>query len=384
MIAKLRILLPLGLGIILSACGGGGGGGEAPVNPAASGGELRLSGLAYAREAVGSTSPSQLDTPTFTAEAWVRPLLDGQTGWNGVFSGSLAFTQGGQTYNDFIRLTLSNSSGTLSGTFTTASGADGTLSGQISGNSAGFTGSYSFGGQCTGTITNGSAQLSGNDTLFGFSISGSDCDGAFSGSATLSREGGRPSSGSMFVLSDSAYSLSIGSSSDPTVPNNGLGVSVIVPGAVSGDVGVMTAFRDINANQWNHIAGMYDAATNTCRLAINGVVTSQANCISGSGSPFTANDRLFGVGIAHAGDSNGNNPGLSSQFRGQIDEVRISDTTRYPSNFVPIGGDFGADGSTLGLWHFSEPTGARQFADSAASHTLTGLNGAATGTGTRP
>ena len=60
-------------------------------------------------------------------------------------------------------------------------------------------------------------------------------------------------------------------------------------------------------------------------------------------------------------------------FRGTIDEVRISATARYTSDFTPSAQPFTPDGFTVALWHFDEGTG--DVADDATGNGFTGVLG---------
>jgi hypothetical protein len=118
-------------------------------------------------------------------------------------------------------------------------------------------------------------------------------------------------------------------------------------------------FRDLVVQEWNHVAGMFDAATQTATLAINGKV----------GTP---GDYEFDSVCSDQADT----AYLGSFLDGALDEVRISSTVRYTDDFTPEE-TFVADGSTVALWHFDEPDGATTFADASGNdHTLVGANGA--------
>ena len=69
-------------------------------------------------------------------------------------------------------------------------------------------------------------------------------------------------------------------------------------------------------------------------------------------------------------------------FKGWIEEVRLSAVVRYTgaSYTVPTA-PFATDANTRALWHFDETPGSTTFADASANgNTLTGSNGAQTGT----
>ena len=69
-------------------------------------------------------------------------------------------------------------------------------------------------------------------------------------------------------------------------------------------------------------------------------------------------------------------------FTGYIDEVRLSTEARYDvekKGFMPDG-KFKNDAKTAALWHFDEPSRAREFSDASGNaYHLEGKNGARTG-----
>jgi hypothetical protein len=93
------------------------------------------------------------------------------------------------------------------------------------------------------------------------------------------------------------------------------------------------------AGQWYHVAATYQGGA--ARVYLNGVasnVVQTAQLTQGNG---------FFLGGA------GNFP----YFAGDLDELRISNTVRYSSNFVPANAPFNPDANTLLLWHFNEESG---------------------------
>jgi hypothetical protein len=68
-------------------------------------------------------------------------------------------------------------------------------------------------------------------------------------------------------------------------------------------------------------------------------------------------------------------------FGGRIEELRLSNTVRYSSDSFPVPTQpFAPDPFTVALWHFDEAAGSTTFADvSGHAHTLSGYNGAQTG-----
>jgi len=154
----------------------------------------------------------------------------------------------------------------------------------------------------------------------------------------------------------------------PDEENSGIGVTVVIQEATcSGYASVdVSEFRDVKLSQWNHVAFMVDVSAKQLVISINGILgsphdfTQDAFCNTSS-NPFT-------VGGFH---------GRSDfTFGGRIDEVRISNSVRYTTDFSPSP-TLGADGNTKGLWHFDEPVGSTLFSDSSGNgYALAGVNGA--------
>ncbi len=114
------------------------------------------------------------------------------------------------------------------------------------------------------------------------------------------------------------------------------------------------------------LAGEYDATTGNIALYVDGTLvcsgTEATNAItSASGSALT-----FG---APSGDAN--------PFVGTIDEVRISNASRYSANYTASSVRHPtADATTVGLWHFDEGSGT-----TIGDSSTTGANATAGGTG---
>jgi hypothetical protein len=67
----------------------------------------------------------------------------------------------------------------------------------------------------------------------------------------------------------------------------------------------------------------------------------------------------------------------SNTHKGWIEEIRLSSTVRYSSNFTVPDRYFAPDEYTRALWHFDEFLGSSHFADSSGKgNHLTGMNGA--------
>lgn len=104
-----------------------------------------------------------------------------------------------------------------------------------------------------------------------------------------------------------------------------------------------TGTTAINDGQWHHLAGVV-LSTNVIQLYVDGRLEAQTSTTH-TGYAGYATPRL---NIGHTG--------TTGYFTGQIDEIRISSTTRYSSTFTPSR-RFSTDGSTLALFHFDEGTG---------------------------
>ncbi len=96
-------------------------------------------------------------------------------------------------------------------------------------------------------------------------------------------------------------------------------------------------------NQWVHVAAVYDGSE--IRIFINGNLVGSSG---GFGGAINASRYPLTVGKDQIE--------LVYGLTGTIDEVRISDISRYSGNFVPAD-YFSTDSSTVGLWHFNEGGG---------------------------
>jgi CSLREA domain-containing protein len=168
------------------------------------------------------------------------------------------------------------------------------------------------------------------------------------------------SSASMIIMTDDAYDLSFVNS------GGSLGVRMVFYNQTNSTVS-QTRFGGVPLNQWTHVAVTYNAATKQSVMYLNGA----------GGSPLAVSHTSFGVfgnnfGVGAFGSS-------SSFFRGFIDDVRISKSVRYTSNFSPPA-SITADGNTRAIYTFSEAPSATSFADSSGNgHTLSAGGGAQAG-----
>ena len=95
----------------------------------------------------------------------------------------------------------------------------------------------------------------------------------------------------------------------------------------------------LNLGQWNHVAGVWDGAY--MRLYVNGVLDATITSGNAPGS---------GTSSLKLGRNSGGN-----YFNGLIDEVRVSNSAVYSSNFTPSQ-HLTASGSTMALWKFDGQT----------------------------
>lgn len=90
-------------------------------------------------------------------------------------------------------------------------------------------------------------------------------------------------------------------------------------------------------NAWSHVAGVYDGSN--IKLYVNGVL-AQSKAKSAGNVVVATYIGWWGSALY--------------PFRGLIDDVRISNTARYSSNFTPGSAPFVRDSNTLALYHFDE------------------------------
>ena len=100
----------------------------------------------------------------------------------------------------------------------------------------------------------------------------------------------------------------------------------------------------LNSGDWHHLAVV--RSSGVFRLYVDG--TSEGGTYSNSNS-FTTQTPLRISGNSMTG---------SSPVNGYLDEVRISDTARFTSNFTPDSSAYGSDNNTLLLLHGDGPYGS--------------------------
>ena len=104
-------------------------------------------------------------------------------------------------------------------------------------------------------------------------------------------------------------------------------------------------FYQPNFGQWEHIAISFDDVSNTFRVFQDGVmVTSEVRDININSSNY---DFVIGHEL-----------GTGNWFDGKLDNLRISNVSRYTSNFNPSQ-TFMADASTIAMFDFNEGSGSQ-------------------------
>lgn len=135
----------------------------------------------------------------------------------------------------------------------------------------------------------------------------------------------------------------------------GLGHGILEPYVVMGSAPgwpeiwpVVWWGESITADEWHHIAGIYDGTT--LRLAVDGVMSPNTNTApyaQSESSPLQIGSRIA----------------QNLYYEGDILEVRLSSVARYDSDFTPQEG-FLDDADTERLWRFDEGEGNLALDDS--------------------
>src|SRR5882672_12352219 len=116
----------------------------------------------------------------------------------------------------------------------------------------------------------------------------------------------------------------------------------------------------LSANNWHHIAGTYNGSQ--LQIYVDGVLDGTYNYSTTIGATTTS----LMIGRGHS-------PYQPQWYNGLIDEVRVSNTVIYTSNFTPAS-SLTAGSSTKGLWKFDGQTPN----DSSGNGNNGTLNGGAT------
>ena len=132
---------------------------------------------------------------------------------------------------------------------------------------------------------------------------------------------------------------------------------------------VITGTTPLNNGFWHHIAVTYDGTTLT--QWVDGLVDGIPLNI-GTDTINDASIHALTIGTSLISGS------YAYGYAGTIDEVRISNTARYTSNFSPAT-SFTSDGNTVALWHLNDGSGTSAADSSGNGHTGT-LEGSPTPT----
>lgn len=125
---------------------------------------------------------------------------------------------------------------------------------------------------------------------------------------------------------------------------NGLGVNYgsFFCGMVNTDYQYFSTTAPLTYNQWVHLACQYDSSTGSISLYKNGVLASTTTY---TGSNIRDNGTTLYLFQPRVGNTD---------VAGYSDEIRLSTTTRYTSNFTPQTTPFEPDQYTKLLLHFDE------------------------------
>jgi hypothetical protein len=136
--------------------------------------------------------------------------------------------------------------------------------------------------------------------------------------------------------------------SQGSVTGSNLAIKTTTTGKVAFQVDgttLATGTTSLVANTWNHIALTYNAnASPKAVLYLNGKKEATQNIAA----VFTGANQTTGASSKTTADE---------AAKGQIDEVRVSTTVRYRSNFTPTTNPFARDQYTKALWHFDDGSG---------------------------
>lgn len=126
----------------------------------------------------------------------------------------------------------------------------------------------------------------------------------------------------------------------------------------------------LSANTWHHIA-VTRALDGTMRIFLNGQLSPQDNGPEGNVSyrlGRSITDNYFNEPFIVIGaEKHDYDPNTYPSFSGWVDEVRLSNTIRYTTNFTPPNAPFTPDANTVGLYHFDEGSGTLILDSSNAS-----------------
>lgn len=107
---------------------------------------------------------------------------------------------------------------------------------------------------------------------------------------------------------------------------------------------------------WHHIAITYDISEDEFEAYFDGVHRNLSNTLA------------YSVSMSHQFHVGKSGMLFREQFKGYIDELRISNTIRYNSSFVPTLNEFTNDSQTSALWHFNDNNPATSATDASGNN----------------
>jgi len=116
---------------------------------------------------------------------------------------------------------------------------------------------------------------------------------------------------------------------------------------------IITGGTTLTTGQWYHVALSRVSLTNTINIWLNGQLEATSNLATGS---VNTTDPLSVGGIAGT---------TLDSLNGYIDEVRVSNISRYTANFAVPTSAFGSDAATVLLLHVDGGAGTSTFLDDA-------------------
>lgn len=134
----------------------------------------------------------------------------------------------------------------------------------------------------------------------------------------------------------------------------------------TGKFSIGTAANAVTTGTWNNICmvATTSGTTFTMKIFVNGVQQNiRANNTGSYASTYSNTNGAFGAitfGVAGQWSTGTNSPKI------YMDELRISNTARYSSDYTPATTEFTSDASTLLLVHFNGTNGQTTFTDSSS------------------
>ncbi len=136
--------------------------------------------------------------------------------------------------------------------------------------------------------------------------------------------------------------------------NDGIAFGV----AVGGNENTICSTVSVSDGAWHHVAATRNSSSGQLCLYVDG---TQRGCGSGPTGDMSYRDArsitsVHDPFLVIAAEKHDAGPGYPS-FSGWIDEVRVSNSVRYTSNFTRPAGVLGADAATVALYAFNSGSG---------------------------